>query len=195
MEIWESITREFLSTAVVVSGITYVAKSVFNRLIDRDSKTFASNLKLKADAEIERLKSEINNSLESYKIQLKKSEVFFQRELDAASLFSSIFHSIYPRFITDGADSDEMYARIAQDFARIEKSLRDFLAKHGAVLMDADRDAVVSQIHNLAVGKNNVQSDGPEIDDHSIKLAGEIYKELRVLESKLIERVRAQAAL
>ena len=87
-----------------------------------------------------------------------------------------------------------MYAQVAQDFARIEKSLRDFLAKHGAVLMDADRDAVVNQIHELTVGKNNVQSDGPEVDDQSIKKAEAIYKELRALESKLIERVRAQAA-
>lgn len=193
MNPWETVLLAFGGNAVLLAVLAFLAKSLLEKLIVRDTKVFESELKSKTDSEIERLRSEMTRNIESYKIQLKKSEIFFQRELEAASMFSSFFHSILPGYSNPTMDWSDACDSIAQDFGKIETRLGDFMSKHGAVLNDEERSLLVDATSDAGYGKFNV-FDG-EVDSDANMKANEMYEKLKALETKLIQRVRAQASL
>jgi len=193
MELWKSILIAFGGNAVLIAILAVLTKSFLDKLIVRDTKVFEAELKAKADAEIERLKNEMTRNIESYKVQLKKSEVFFQRELEAASTFSSLFHSIRPGYNNPLMDWYEACDEIAQDFGRIEIRLSDFMSKHGALLTDEERSLLTDATSDAGYGKFDV-IDG-NVDAAANKMADELYQKLKTLEAQLIQRVRAQASL
>jgi hypothetical protein len=193
METWQTILLAFGGNAALIAVLVLLSKSLLEKLIVRDTKVFEADLKRMADAEIERLKSEMSRNLESYKIQLKKSEVFFLRELEAASAFYSLFHSILPSYNNPSMDWYEACDAIAQDFGKIEMRLDDFMANYGAMLNDEERAILVSASSDAGYGKFEVV-DG-EVDTETNKKANDMYDSLKDLEAKLIKRVREQAAL
>lgn len=193
MDPWQTLLLAFGGNAALLAILVFLAKSLVEKLIVRDTKIFEADLKSKTDAEIERVKSEMSRNLESYKIQLKKSEVFFLRELEAASAFSSLFHSILPGFSHPSMDWYEACDAIAQNFGKIETRLGDFMAKHGAMLNEEERHILVDATSDAGYGKFDV-IDGA-VDAHANKTANDMYEKLKSLEAKLLERVRAQAAL
>lgn len=192
MDAWQTLLLAFGGNAALLAILAFLAKSLIEKLIVRDTKVFEADLKRKADSEIERLKSEMSRSLESYKIQLKKSEVFFLRELEAASAFSSLFHSILPGYNNPSMDWYEACDSIAQDFGKIELRLDDFMAKHGAMLNEDERGILVDATSDAGYGKFQVV-DG-EVDADANNGANAMYEKLKALESKLLKRVREQAA-
>lgn len=193
MNTWQTLILAFGGNAALIAVLVFLAKSLIEKLIIRDTKVFESQLKAKTDTEIERLKSEISKNLESYKIQLKKSEVFFIRELDAASAFTSLFHSITPAYSNPSMGWYEACDAIAEDFSKIEARLDDFMTKHGAMLNEAERTILADAGSSAGIGKFYV-SDG-NVSSESNQLANDVFEKLKDLEAKLLKRVRAQAAL
>src|SRR6185369_2679377 len=118
MQTWETVLLALGGNAAMLAVLVFLSKSLIEKLIVRDTKVFESQLKSKTDVEIERLKSEMTRNLEIYKVQLKKSEVFFLRELEAASAFTSIFHSILPSYSNPTMEWYEACDSIAQDFGK-----------------------------------------------------------------------------
>lgn len=193
MNDWEGILVALGGNAVMLAVLGFLAKSLIEKLIVRDTKLFESELKAKTNSEIERLKNEMTRGLESYKVRLKKSEVFFLRELEAASAFSSLYHSILPSYSNPDMEWYEACDAMAQDFGRTEARLDDFMAKHGAMLDQEERNLLASAITDAGQGKFEV-IDG-EVSPEANNKAGEMYEKVQKLEGRLIGRVRAQASL
>jgi len=97
MSACQTVFLSFGGNAALLAVLVLLSKSLLEKILVRDTKLFETKLKARADAEIERLKSEMSCSLESYKMQLRKSEYFFQREYAAALDFTSLARSILPR--------------------------------------------------------------------------------------------------
>ena len=70
---WNALGVTFSSTVVVVAGITYLAKAVFNQFLKRDIETHKKNLKSDADAALETLKTTLNTKANSELETLKSS--------------------------------------------------------------------------------------------------------------------------
>ncbi|MEP6608574.1 MAG: hypothetical protein ABJA83_07815 [Burkholderiaceae bacterium] len=81
----------------MLAVLVFLAKSLLEKILVRGTKQFETELKATADAEIERIRSEYLRSIESYKVQLKKSELLFRMEFEAASSFSALYRSILPK--------------------------------------------------------------------------------------------------
>lgn len=135
----------------------------------------------------------MNRNIESYKIKLKKSEVFFLRELDAASSFSSLFHLISPKFNHPDMEWHEACDSIAENFGRTEDKLGEFLSKHGAMLDDSEREILFDAAAEAAIGKFEV-ADGT-IPSNANTRADRMFEKLKTLEGLLLRRVRDQASL
>lgn len=193
METWQTVLLAFGGNAALLAVLGLLGKSLLEKLIVRDTKQFESDLKAKADAEIERLRNELARSVESYKVQLKKSEFLFQKEFEAASSFSALLQSIHPGFNHPWMDWYEACDKIAESFGKIEIRLSDFLAKYGAVLTDEERGLLTSAISDAGYGKFDI-TDG-EVDPEANKQAGILYNNLQSLEKQLIGRVRDQSSL
>lgn len=193
MSPWESVLLALGGSATLLAVLGFLAKSLLEKIILRDMKVFEAELKAKTDSEIEKFKSTLTRDVESYKVQLKKSEVFFQRELEAASTFSSLFHSILPGYSHPQMDWYEACEEMARNFGKIEFQLSGFIAGHAAVLTDEERSALVDAMSAAGYGKFDV-IDGVVGPDTNVK-ADVLYTKLKELEARLIARVRAQASL
>lgn len=193
METWQTLILAFGGNAALLAVLGFLGKSLLEKIIIRDTKIFEANLSLQTQVEIDRFKSELTKNIESYKIQLKKSEVFFLRELEAASNFSSFFHSLLPGYNNPSMDWHDACDAMAMDFGKIESRLADFMAKHGAVLNDEERAVLVDAISDAGYGKFDVY-DGEVAPDANRK-ADEMYGKLKTLEAQLLQRVRSQASL
>lgn len=193
METWQTILLAFGGNAALLAVIGLLCKSLLEKLIARDSKRFEADIKAKADAEIERLRNELLRSVESYKVQLKKSEFLFQKEFEAASAFTALLQSIHPGFNHPMMDWNDACDAIAQDFHKIEIRLGDFLAKFGAVLTDEERKILTTAMSDAGFGKFDV-TEG-EVDTDANVQAGALYENLQALQGRLVDRVRDQSRL
>ena len=192
MSPWETVLLSFGGQAVLLSVLAFLAKSLLEKLIVRDTKVFESELKAKTDAEIERLKSEMTRNIESYKIQLKKSEFLFEREYAAALKFTSIVRSIIPRPRWPDMDWDDAMQEVVDAFEQTERCLDAFLTSCGPVLNDDERTLLRSAISTATDGKFCGRSEG---DSAGYQTADSLCSKITELESRLIKRVRDQSSL
>lgn len=192
MEVWQTILLAFGGNAALLAVLAYSAKSLLDNRVVRDTKLFESELRSKADLEIERLKSDMSNRIESYKVQLKKSEIFFEKELEAASALSTLFHGLLPRYGNPVMEWEDACTEMANDFASIEVRLTDFMTKHAAMLNETERELLVGARADAGYGKFG-DHDGTGFDE--VEQAEKMYAKLKELERILLERVRAQARL
>lgn len=193
MDAWQTLLLAFGGNAALLAVLGLLGKSLLEKLIVRDTRQFEADLKAKTDAEIERLRNELLRSVESYKVQLKKSEFLFQKEFDAASAFTALLQSIHPGFNHPLMDWHDACDVIAQNLGKIEIVLGEFLAKYGAVLTVEERTLLTGAMSDAGTGKFDV-FDG-EVDLEANRQAGEVYVNLQALESKLVGRVRGQSSL
>lgn len=84
MEIWQSILLAIGGNTVLLAVLAFVAKSLFEKVLTRDTKKFESDLKAKSDAEIERLKNQLQ-------IRSIEHQVRFSRLHEAAPKQSQSF--------------------------------------------------------------------------------------------------------
>lgn len=193
MDAWNSILLAIGGNAAVLAILGVLAKSLLEKVLTRDSLDFEYQLKNKADAEIQRIKDEASTALESYKIKLKKSEIFFLRELDAASACTSLVHSILPGINHPDMSWDEACNNMALSFGAISARLDNFMSLHGAMLNKEERELLMSAKTDADYG--NFEVVGGESSPEAQRIADEMYKKLETLEDKLLTRVRGQSSL
>lgn len=192
METWQSFLAVFGGNAVLLAVLGWSCKALFEKLLARDSKVFEAELKAKTDKEIERLKSELGRSLESYKIQLKKSEFFFEREYAAALEFTSVSRSINPRPSYPNMDWHDAMQEVIDSFRAAEKSLEKFLLTHGTALTENERTLLLSAISLANDGDLHGTAAG---DPQGHQIAESLCKKVSELEVALTKRVRSQSSL
>ena len=193
MDVWNSILIALGGNALMVAILGFLAKSLLAKVIARDSLAFEYDLKKQADAEIQRIRDEASTALESYKIKLKKSEIFFLRELDAASAFTSLLHSIKPGMNHPDMTWEEACFGIATSFGAISGRLDKFVSQHVAMLNEEERDLLMSAKLDADTGSFEVF--GSEPSSEALRNASEMFDKLKTLEEKLLTRVRGQASL
>jgi hypothetical protein len=84
MEVWQTILLAFGGQAALVAVLAYIAKSLLDKMIVRDTKQFESDLKAKSDAAIEHLKNELH--LKTIEHQVRFSRLHEKRAEVVAEL-------------------------------------------------------------------------------------------------------------
>jgi len=84
MEVWQTILLAFGGQAALVAILAYIAKSLLDKMIVRDTKRFESDLKAKSDATIECLKNELQ--LKTIEHQVRFSRLHEKRAEVVAEL-------------------------------------------------------------------------------------------------------------
>lgn len=193
MNALETILLALVGNTLVLAVLGYVCKTLVERFLARDTKSFESNLKQKVDSEIEKLRNTLLKETESYRLKLKKSEFLFQKEFEAASSFVALFQEIHPGVSDPLMDLHDACDDLALNFSSIEKKLNSFLAKFGAVLLDEERALLLNAISISGYGKFDV--DSIEVSSATNAKAEKLLNHLVDLESQLIDRVRGQSSI
>lgn len=112
--------------AIVFAFSNWLGKVWANRLIEKE--------RAEHNKELEPLKSKFLKETESYKIKVKKSELLFEKQFEAASEFVAFFRSLSPAYSFPNMDWEDVCNHFVLISENIERDLTKYLSRHGAVL-------------------------------------------------------------
>ena len=112
--------------AIILGLSSWLGKIWANKLMEKDKSKYAK--------ELERLKSDFTQDTEKYKIQLKKSEFFFQEQYKAANEFASFYYQILPEKAHVTMEWEDAMCEVVKKFAKHRDWLAVFVASYSIIL-------------------------------------------------------------
>lgn len=153
------------------------------------------------NAILEKIKAKSNLTSEQYKIQLKKSEFFFQKQFDASLEFGKFFYELLPKKQSVLDEWEDAMRWLADDLQNHQKFLDDFVSKYSVVF----NSNTIKLIENVSyqVVRMNDDKDLHEInsgndlewEDKKWKYADEFYKELKKANKAVRNELKEQVKL
>jgi len=118
----------FGGLSVVSIGVAaFVSKLIADRSIESH--------KAQLGQETERLKGELAKETESHKFSLKKLEIRFDRQIEAALAYSKVYEKLEPHYSHPDKDWDEVLEDVMENFTDIAAKLSQYLAEHSVFLI------------------------------------------------------------
>jgi hypothetical protein len=193
MTFFETLLISLGGSGVLLTALAFFGKSYLSLLVTKDIKQYESELKATTDSSIERLKNDLLRSVESYKMQLKKSEFMFARECDAENALVRIVTSRLPLPSRPGMALEEAYDEMIEVAEVIENELLSYRNSHGVALNGQERELLHAAI-SLANEGRFCDADGPDATG-AREIAKNLWEALRDLENRLLERIQAQVVV
>lgn len=184
-EIWNLV----LTAAGIFGGITVVSVGVAAFLAKFMADRSIEKHKAALGQETERLKAELNRQTERDKLRLKKEEIIFNKQLDAASNFIRLHRKLRPAYNHPDKDWGEACAEAAEHLGEFEEQLEGYLQKYGPVLSEEVRSmlrACISKSSNYKFATAGYGNPG-----EGEKAAGEILENLEKIEEQMLKELRS----
>jgi hypothetical protein len=155
--------------------------------LDKALEDYKSNL----GQETERLKSLLNQDADSFRLQLKKRELLFNKELDTVSTFMKLRRQILPSYSHPDMDWSDACAEAVSSFKAHSDRLDIFIGEHGAVLppavrIDLERCSSIARVHQFDASTMEGDASAP-----ALSAAEEFLTTLGQIEEQLISKVRS----
>jgi hypothetical protein len=170
------------AAAILFAFSSWLGKVWAERILSKEKAKYAEDL--------ESFKKKLVLETESHKIRLKKSELIFAREFDAASALVALVRDISPRYSHPLMDWHDACDSIAQGFGKIERLIGEYLRAHGAVLGEPVRDLLTSCIG--IAGENQFEVFNGEVSSDANSAADQLYTNLQQAETALLAQVNSQ---
>ncbi|UGA43756.1 hypothetical protein HU230_0036835 [Bradyrhizobium quebecense] len=167
--------------ALTVAAAAFVSKLVADRSIESH--------KAELGRETEKLKGELAKKTETHKLNLKKREILFQKEIEAASAFIALHRTIEPE-LNPRVLWEEAMVAAALDLAGIEQKLRDYVAMFGAALSSENRREIDVCMILAARHKFADQKDAQAIDKAAV-VAHDVLTSLGEIERRFLDELRS----
>lgn len=152
-------------SAIAFAVSAYSARLFAKRAIEKQ--------KSELQAELERLKSELARESDLHKLKIRRAELLFDRELDAVSAFSTIHKSTMPSYSHPDMDWHDACEEVGGNLDSIERTMSNYLTKHGHILPRYIRDKVRSCVTIASHNKfSEYDMPGPQ-GEHAKVAAGE----------------------
>lgn len=171
---------------IVFSLSSWLGKVWAARLMEREKALHTQAL--------ESLRHDLAKHLEYQKVALRKSEILYTRQIDAASALVALNLRLIPEKSFPDDDWYEACESIALSFETIHKELQHFFSTYGAVLHGVVRQRIsnaLSILHDKKIEIEMLQVE--DVPVHLNKSANQVFNDLRVAERALIEDLSHQA--
>jgi hypothetical protein len=166
-----------------LGGASVVAWGVAKYFADRSIEKHKTEL----GQETERLKAELGRDAETHKWKLRKKEILFEKEFEAASEFFVLRRRIEPRFRHPDMDHAEAMEEVVDRFSSFQESLRSFIAKHGPALRTKNREEL-DQCQQIAENNQYAKHQGEMREAE--KAAEGFLKKLEEIERRFVIEIR-----
>ena len=148
---------------------------------------------------MELVRGRFSKGLETHKLNLKRAELLFEREVLAGSDFISLRDKIQPRYMPDMGDSC-VIIEVAENLESVESLLREFKIKHGIVLDSNVRQMLDESISTAEVYKfdailqrNRLAEESLlHVSDNTIDKAATLLENTLKIEQALVLRIRGK---
>jgi Asp-tRNA(Asn)/Glu-tRNA(Gln) amidotransferase C subunit len=169
-----------------LGGAGVVSAGVANYLADRSLEKQKAAL----GRETERLKGELAKDTETHKLKLKKQELLFAKELEAATKFFELNRRFGPKRRHPETDWHEVREDVINDFGRAEKALQEFVAEHGPVLSRQNRKDLESCIAMASASKFAGVPGGDDMKEAK-EAADKFLETLNKIEERFVRELRS----
>lgn len=143
----------------------------------------------------ELIKGRTSQKIETHKLNLRRAELLFEREVEAAKDFIAVRESSLPSY-RPGMDSYDADESIAMSLNGIETNLQKFKIKHGVVIAKEiriilDETIGIAQEHGYeeALHEHSDPKHPYEPSSEAINGAGRLRNNLQKIEDKLLEKI------
>ena len=149
---------------------------------------------------IEQQKHEMQQELESYKVQLNNSVFLFQKLVDASSAFNSLHEELRPYYRFPDMDSYDADEEFALRFEEVGNSLDSYIKTHGAFIEDETLERLKSakstaSLGNFSFAKSGLDQGGlPMVTEEGRQYARQLMNTLEEIEKELRQKVRSQSS-
>jgi hypothetical protein len=172
------------ASAIILGMSSWLGKVWADRLMRKETRRFTE--------ELEGLKNQLLMQSETHKLRLRKSEILFQKELDAVSAFSTLYRGLQPTYQYPDMDADDYSDHIAIKFESTEASLMSYPAEYDIVLEDAVIQLIERCINLCGIYKYEATMGNAS---HSAREAAkELVASMLEARNKLIFSLKNQAA-
>jgi hypothetical protein len=149
----------------------------------------AEKHKATLNEELEKLKNDLSKEAETHKLSLKKQELIFNKELEAASEFMRFHRKIRPTYSHPDMDWDDACEDVVQRLGSIETDLENFIIMHGSVITQIARD-MLNECITTASHYKFAAIEEQQLVSEAKKHAGELLIKLTKVEELLILAIR-----
>lgn len=175
-------------TAVLAGSVAaVVSKFVNDRLVESHKAALAQ--------ETERLKAQLVQDGDRLRLGLKKQELLFAKELEAASAYMKVRREIEPKFRFPGMEWPDALDDALGNLSDIGEKLESFVLAHGAVIPTAIKNDIL-ELRDLADSHKFDDAHGAfegerQYSQEAVAAAEKILSNLRIIEDRLLQDVRS----
>jgi hypothetical protein len=163
-------------------------KAEFERQLERTKSELSQELEItknRLSAEAEKIRAELSREADTHRFRLKKLELLFDREVEAANKFLQLHRAIRPMWRHPDMDWSDAVREVTDQLAKTETQLSAFLVEHGTVMAASARVALQKAIKTASNHKFDA-----DVEYQTNYLEG-FLEELAEVERELLAAVRA----
>ena len=172
-------------TAIVFGFSSWLGKVWANRLMEKEKNEHSR--------ELESLKNKFLKETESYKIKLKKSELIFEKQFEAASELVALQRNFLPKINFPHMDWEDVLDHYAYSSEKIEKALEEYMSRHGAILGEEVEEKIGECINVATWNKFEVNNER-EVTLKGKEEAEKVHSLLNEAKTLMVERVTSQTS-
>lgn len=182
---------EFLTKVLaVLGGIGVIAGGVAAWVSKILSDRILENHKAALSQELERLKAALTQEGDKLRLSLKKQELIFSKDLEAATAFLTIVDDIYPKYSNPDQEWDDACSEAADKFEANGERLEKFLLSHGPIIPKHLRIRIET-CKGLAMSHKFDSSNEGEYKRSTLEAAGEFLESLIRIKDDLLDETRS----
>lgn len=170
------------STVIILAFSSWLGKVWAERILAKE--------KAQQTQDLEDFKQKLQEAAERHKVRLKKSELIFAKEFEAASALAALNMDIRPKISHPEMDYYDACDEVASNFGRIETQLHTFVRTHGAVL-----PVGVKHLFSICMsitGDYKFHTSNSKIPSEANAAADMLLEHLKQAENEMLEQVNRQ---
>ncbi len=175
-------------SVVTVAVSAFASKFMVDRSLEKHKSKLAT--------ELERLKGDLAKEVETHKLSLRRTEILFERQIDACNNFIALHENLKPTF-RPGMDSYDAVVEFSGRLGIAEDLLRTFKLQHSSIIDEQvctllEEAIVLADEHKFDEIMQSQSSKFHyfEPSDDTLNAGGEVMKKMSNIEQALIEKIK-----
>lgn len=175
---------------VTVAGSGGLAAWIANKVADHASQKWLQENQAKLSQALETHRAELAKETEVHKLSLKRQELLFARELEAADAFMAMWRKVWPQYSRPDMEWHEACEDVADRLGSVEELFEDYLEKH-SVAISADVRNQISGAQSVAASEKFFEN-GPDFDPppEAVQAAEKVLNAMQVARNAILADLR-----
>jgi len=190
MTSWGDVLSAGISAVAALGGVGVVAAGVAKVVSDHTSQKWLQANQGRLDQALETHRAELAKETETHKLTLKRQELIFQRELEAADAFMSFWRIVYPRYRHPDMDWNDACEDAAHSLGQIEKVVEEYLERHSVAISPDVRDWIERARLDAATEKFFESNPNKRPPQSAVDAAGRILDVLIEARDQILKDLR-----